>query len=199
MEIEDLKNVVGSFIDTNKIEYFDADSIKLILNNAANQQEFKISTKTALEGEAKRFKNISNSVSRAIQNNSKNDSDMFNAVIEAGQTATKSIFLVTAGASLVSLTLMGSFIEHKIKIDLSDSILLFVIGLFMAVVLAGFRYISQGFYSNSKYKTISEKNTNWGNVFRNLSVLSHIVSAILFVAGVFVFYVTISEYAKLNI
>lgn len=198
MNLAEFNDNIDKFIDANNIEYFESDELKRLLNHAINEDHFVGTLQTSLNSNAMRIKRNSQSISSAVINYKTTSENMFKAAIEAGLTATKSIFLLTAGSTLATLTLMGSFFENNVRVDLSKAILFFVIGLVFAVGVSAFRYLSQGIYTYILSNPLKDKQINWGDFFKIISIIMYLFAIGFFLVGVSHFYQEIIGYTKFN-
>jgi hypothetical protein len=78
------------------------------------------------------------------------DLEMFRSVIQSGQNAVKTSFLMNGGASVAILAFIGKLTEsNKPSIPLfAETLTLFVTGVFLISVTAGITYLSQWFYAD---------------------------------------------------
>jgi hypothetical protein len=120
--------------------------------------------------------------------------EMFKAVIEAGQTAIKSAFIINGGASIALLTFVGNLMTKEgiqSRLDLSgfgQALLVFVVGVGVAGAANTLRYLSQASYGQALQleKTNIESAPKWrmsGDAFRNLAMISCLASYGLFFWG----------------
>lgn len=87
------------------------------------------------------------------------DREVFKAVIQAGQNALRTGFLLNGGASIAVLAVIGKFMTVEESLQwvppLSNSLILFVIGTFLIAFSSAVTYLSQWFYggdADSHYK-----------------------------------------------
>ncbi|MCE5232077.1 MAG: hypothetical protein ABFC67_07565 [Mizugakiibacter sp.] len=75
--------------------------------------------------------------------------ELFRSVIESGQNAIRSSFLLNGGAAVAVLAFIGHLAEHEpSKVSVfSESLLFFVIGVFTIAVTSGVTYLSQWLYA----------------------------------------------------
>jgi len=93
-------------------------------------------------------------------NTSNHNSDMFNSVIQSGQNAIKTSFLLNGGAVIALLTFIGHLIalSNTPKISLiSFSILFYSLGVLSTTVASGATYLSQRFYAYGSVKIYCNK------------------------------------------
>lgn len=85
----------------------------------------------------------------AEKRNHASDLEMFRSVIQAGQNAVKSSFLLNGGASVALLAFIGKLTEeqHSKIPAFADSLTIFVTGAFAIALTSGLTYLSQWFYS----------------------------------------------------
>ncbi|MGU9821981.1 hypothetical protein [Pseudomonas sp. LF090] len=78
------------------------------------------------------------------------DLEMFKSVIQSGQAAVKTAFLMNGGASVAILAFIGKLTEsNKQSIpDFAWTLTLFVTGVFLISVTAGLTYLSQWLYAD---------------------------------------------------
>jgi hypothetical protein len=88
----------------------------------------------------------------AEKRNHASDLEMFRSVIQAGQNAVKSSFLLNGGASVALLAFIGKLTEEQqSKIPaFADSLTIFVTGVFAIALASGVTYLSQWFYAESE-------------------------------------------------
>lgn len=78
--------------------------------------------------------------------------EMFRSVIQAGQSAIKSSFLLNGGAAVAILAFIGKLTTSqpdKIP-SFATSLTLFVVGVLIVTVTSGLTYLSQWFYAGGK-------------------------------------------------
>lgn len=87
------------------------------------------------------------------------DREVFKAVIQAGQNALRTGFLLNGGASVALLAVIGKFmtVEESVQFvpSLANSLILFVIGTFLIAFSSAVTYLSQWIYggnADSNYK-----------------------------------------------
>ena len=87
------------------------------------------------------------------------DREEFKAVIQSGQNALRTGFLLNGGASVAMLAVIGKFmtVEYSMQYvpPLANSLILFVIGTFLIAFSSAVTYLSQWFYgggADSHYK-----------------------------------------------
>jgi hypothetical protein len=81
--------------------------------------------------------------------------EMFRSVIQSGQSAIRSSFLLNGGAAVAMLAFIGKLTENQAgKIPVfASSLTIFVIGVLLITITSGFTYLSQWFYAGeSKWK-----------------------------------------------
>jgi len=81
--------------------------------------------------------------------------EMFRSVIQSGQYAIRSSFLLNGGAAVAMLAFIGKLTEAKAdKIAIfASSLTMFVIGVLTITIASGFTYLSQWFYAGgAKWK-----------------------------------------------
>ena len=106
--------------------------------------------------------------------------EMLRSVLNAGQNALKSAFLMNSGATIALLAFLGKLSEdHQSKIPIfADSMFDFVMGVLVLVVAYGGTYLAQNFYSLDK--GWSQKTA----VVTNITVIILTISSyVLFVLG----------------
>lgn len=86
----------------------------------------------------------------AHKGNHASDLEMFKSVIQSGQTAVKTAFLMNGGASVAILAFIGKLTEsNKQNIpDFAWTLTLFVTGVFLISVTSGLTYLSQWLYAD---------------------------------------------------
>ncbi len=81
--------------------------------------------------------------------------EMFRSVIQSGQNAIRSSFLLNGGAAVAMLAFIGKLTEaqaEKIPV-FASSLTIFVIGVLAITIASGFTYLSQWFYAgDAKWK-----------------------------------------------
>jgi len=84
--------------------------------------------------------------------NHASDLEMFRSVIQSGQNAIRSSFLLNGGASVALLAFIGKLTEEQqSKIpEFADSLTIFVIGVLAIALTSGFTYLSQWFYAEDE-------------------------------------------------
>lgn len=102
--------------------------------------------------------------------NSAHGIEMFKSVIEAGQTALRSATIINGGAAAALLAFLGNLLTkeapHGVSFPISEinhAMLVFVIGVGLAGLATGVRYLTQLSYSLDHRKI-----GNWLNLFSNL-------------------------------
>lgn len=82
------------------------------------------------------------------------DLEMFKSVIQSGQNAVKTAFLMNGGASVAILAFIGKLTEtNKQSIPVfAGTLSLFVIGVFLITATSGSTYLSQWFYADDSAK-----------------------------------------------
>ena len=75
--------------------------------------------------------------------------EMFRSVIQSGQNAIRSAFLLNGGAAVAILAFIGKLTETQAeKIPaFASSLTIFVIGVLVITITSGFTYLSQWFYA----------------------------------------------------
>jgi hypothetical protein len=108
--------------------------------------------------------------------------ELFKSVIQAGQSALKTAFLMNGGASLALLTFIGHLSKSPItqgKVPaLAESLSTFVLGVIISALATGTTYLSQWFfhgYSSPHQKT--------GFALNVLAILLGLLSYIIFAIG----------------
>lgn len=88
----------------------------------------------------------------AEKRNHASDLEMFRSVIQSGQNAVKSSFLLNGGASVALLAFIGKLTEeqHSKIPAFADALTIFVIGVFSIALASGVTYLSQWFYAESE-------------------------------------------------
>lgn len=88
----------------------------------------------------------------AEKRNHNADIEMFRSVIESGQNAVKSSFLLNGGAAVAMLAFIGKLTEEQhTKIPgFANTLVFFVIGVFLIAFASGVTYLSQWFYAASE-------------------------------------------------
>jgi hypothetical protein len=79
--------------------------------------------------------------------------EMFRSVIQAGQSALRTAFLMNGGASVALLAFIGhlsSVAPQKVRL-LAPSLVVFVSGVLVAALASGVTYLSQWFYAQWFY------------------------------------------------
>lgn len=106
--------------------------------------------------------------------------EMFRSVIQSGQNAIRSSFLLNGGAAVAILAFIGKLAElqsEKIP-QFAQSLVIFVIGVLIVTITAGCTYLSQWFYTgNASWKIKT------GLVLNILAIVLGIVSYIVFILG----------------
>lgn len=79
--------------------------------------------------------------------------EMFRSVIESGQSAIKSSFLLNGGAAIAILAFIGKLTESEAERipTFAGSLAIFVIGVLVITVTAGFTYLTQWFYAGDEH------------------------------------------------
>jgi hypothetical protein len=84
------------------------------------------------------------------------DREAFKAVIQAGQNALRTAFLLNGGSSVALLAVIGKFVtvEHSLEYvpALANSLILFVIGTFLIAFSSAVTYMSQWFHAGDAAK-----------------------------------------------
>lgn len=120
-----------------------------------------------------------------IETNKKNHDgqlEMFRSVINSGQAAIKSSFLLNGGAAVAMLAFIGHLAQFKPdKVSAFSSCLLpFAYGVLAIAVTSGLTYLTQWFYASER--SWSEK---VGFVLNLLCILLGILSYVFFAWGLF--------------
>ena len=94
---------------------------------------------------------------RIEQNKAAHESslEMFRSVIQSGQNAIRSSFLLNGGAAVTMLAFIGKLTETQAgKIPVfTASLTIFVIGVLVITITSGFTYLNQWFYAgNTRWK-----------------------------------------------
>lgn len=111
--------------------------------------------------------------------------ELTKAAITFGQGAIRSLILVNGAAAIAVMTFIGNFKAEKEEISsaLPNALLSFALGVALAALLAGFAYIVQYLYVNSRGRT-----SKWA-VFLHLVSLGFAAGSLgLFVCGLFLAY-----------
>lgn len=108
--------------------------------------------------------------------------EMFKSVIEAGQTALKSAILINGGAAAALLAFLGNLLTKEAPTGInfpiatiSHAMLIFVIGVGLAGLASGFRYLTQWIGSRGHRKT--------GLAFNIAAIVCGLASFFLFFWG----------------
>lgn len=88
------------------------------------------------------------------------DQEMFKSVIEAGQTALKSAILINGGAAVALLAFLGNLLTKEAPKGIAvpipvmgHAMLIFIMGVGLAGLASGFRYLCQWLYSSDWNRT----------------------------------------------
>lgn len=84
-----------------------------------------------------------------------NNLEMFRSVIQSGQSALRTAFLLNGGASIALLAVIGNMVSEPgrklVSVSgLADSLIVFVIGAFAIAFTSGVTYVSQWFSAGEK-------------------------------------------------
>lgn len=106
--------------------------------------------------------------------------EMFRSVIQSGQNAVKTAFLMNGGASVAILAFIGKLTEsNKQSIPaFAGTLTLFVTGVFLICATAGFTYLSQWMYSED-----STRKQKVGSLFHVGAILTGLSSYGVFIWG----------------
>lgn len=98
--------------------------------------------------------------------------EMFRSVIQAGQNAIKSSFLLNGGAAVALLAFIAKLTEARAeKIPaFAGSLTIFVVGVLVITITSGFTYLSQWFYAGDKPWKV--KTGHWLNIIAIIMGLS---------------------------
>ncbi len=124
-----------------------------------------------------------------LQNNSQADIEMFRSVIDSGKDALRAIIIVNGGAIVSLLALLANLEEQlliKLSKGLTSALALFSLGVFLATVIYGLRYLSQHFFSQDQL--------NAGYFFQGTSVYLGVMTYVTFAWGL---YLTFEAFQKL--
>ena len=117
---------------------------------------------------------------------------MFRSVIDAGQAAIKSAFLVNGGGAVAMLAYVSRLGDQNPTAvpTFAESLLWFTIGVFLAAALSGLTYFSQFFYASYRKtpRTI-------GTGFHVLAVISGLASYAAFIKGMDIAYISFAGVA----
>lgn len=117
-----------------------------------------------------------------------NNLEMFRAVIEAGKTTLNSLMIVNGGAVVAMFGVMANLAGQKsgdgkaLALNLALPMLLFGIGVVLAVVGFGFRYFSQDLYA---YTNGKDRKLIAAHTFKALAVIAAISGYSIFLIAVF--------------
>ncbi|ALI05591.1 MULTISPECIES: hypothetical protein [Pseudomonas] len=116
----------------------------------------------------------------AHKSNHASDLEMFRSVMQSGQNAIKTSFLMNGGASVAILAFIGKLTEsNKPNIPIfAETLTLFVIGVFLISVTAGLTYLSQWFYAED-----SSRKQLAGSMFNFSAVVVGLGSYGMFIWG----------------
>jgi hypothetical protein len=106
--------------------------------------------------------------------------EMFRSVIQSGQSAIRSSFLLNGGAAVAMLAFIGKLTEAQAgKIPVfASSLTIFVMGVLAITITSGFTYLSQWFYSGElRWKVIT------GLWFNILAIVFGLASYGIFIWG----------------
>lgn len=123
------------------------DNLIVYLNEVINSPS-PIVTETELE----HYKAQLQIMVETEKRNHASDIEMFRSIIQSGQNAVKSSFLLNGGASVAMLAFIGKLTEEQqSKIpEFANSLTIFVIGVLAIAIASGFTYLSQWFYAEDE-------------------------------------------------
>ena len=128
-----------------------------------------------------------------LQNLNESQLEMFRSVITAGQAAIKSSLLLNGGAAVALLAFMGHLTQQTPErvADFATCLLLFTFGALAIVIVSGFTYLSQWFYTSN-----SSNARQWGFVFNLCCIALGVVSYVLFAWGLLEVYCEFVHYVN---
>ena len=104
-----------------------------------------------------------------MENDSTHKSNLFNSVINAGQSTLNAIWKINCGAVIAVLTLIYANESHIEEIaNLVNCALIFAIGVAVSAIAFGTTYIAQLFYASDKY---------------HKGLIAHYITVILVISG----------------
>lgn len=122
--------------------------------------------------------------------------EVFRSVITVGANAAKAFMIINGGAAIALLAFLGNIWNKEstptAAASISDSLLLFCVGVLCSGICSGFTYLAQFCYASSDLKTHSgwDKAGLFSNV---IAVLSGVASLTLFAIGAYVTYVSMGN------
>ncbi len=193
--IADLREAIGqakangqNAILVEKLESY-LDEIEIIAKTSREQSDVE---ETKRREEAQR--SFENEI-KVAQIQSEASLEMFKSVIEAGLTALKSAIIINGGAAIALLAFIGGIINTKKNgasiSGIGEALLIFTLGVGLAGIATGLRYITQWLYHDSFDKKITKKTAEIkecrlekiGNYLRNVLVFIGIASFVMFFWG----------------
>lgn len=143
--IDELKYVVEK-LKANGINEINLDYLLTYLSSIENDPQ---SLKTAQD---ERYKAELQKWIEEIKNVHAHSVEIFRSVIQAGQNALRTSFLMNGGASVAILAFIGHLATYSPnKVSIFSSVLsLFVVGVLVSTVASGVTYLSQWFYAANK-------------------------------------------------
>lgn len=124
------------------------------------------------------------------------DREMFKAVIEAGQSALKSLSVINGAAAIALLAFLGNALSKDktpaaaLIAGMSNSMLSFGIGVALAGAGFALRYLSQAVYTGDF--RLGTEHSRWGDRLRNAAILAGVGSLVAFIVGTFISFRTLS-------
>jgi hypothetical protein len=115
---------------------------------------------------------------------------MFKSVLEAGQTAIKSLMLLNGGSAVAMLAFVGNALANvnatlrpTLLASAGIALLFFAIGAGLSGFCSAFRYLSQECYSNASSRPDEPRWMKWGIRLQYAAILMAAGSLTLFLAG----------------
>lgn len=117
--------------------------------------------------------------------------EMFRSVIESGQNALRTAFLLNGGGAIAMLTFVGNLaINDPLRVpSLAPSLTLFVVGVLLVTMAAGATYMSQWLYSGAQ-----RWSRRAGFTFHIFAIVLPISSYGVFGWGVYEAYTVFAQY-----